>query len=320
MTASPTLDAWSSEALLSKAILYVEEMERYTAEDWQFGFWASLSLEFIARASLSHISPTLLANRKDWRNIHHALGHPPTLLGFTPTSVTTAEVMSILKEILPEFTSELAGSCIKHSNRRNAELHTGEEAFAGLGTSSWLPQYYASSKVLLESMGKTLGDLFDNPKAAEELIASLQDRAAKAVQQDIEAHKQIWKGKSPEERAASLAQATSWAGRHAGHRTSCPACNSPSLLRGSSHGAVTTEVGDDLVVQKQTMVPSSFECIACTLRISGLSKLSACGLGDAFTATSRWSVADFFGLHTDEELEEARAEGAEPQWEDDQNE
>ena len=69
------------------------------------------------------------------------------------------------------------------------------------------------------------------------------------------------------------------------------------------------------------MLPSAFECIACGLRISGFSKLSAAGLGDAFTATSTFSVPEYFGLHTDEELEEARAEGLPGRdWEDDFNE
>jgi hypothetical protein len=56
------------------------------------------------------------------------------------------------------------------------------------------------------------------------------------------------------------------------------------------------------------MLPSSFECIACGLKILGLSKLSACGLGDAFSARSTYSAAEFFGLYTEEEIEEARKE------------
>lgn len=104
MTANPIQHVWSSEALFTKAVLYVGEMERYTASDWQFGLWSSLSLELIARAALSHISPTLLASRKDWRNIHHALGHAPTKTDFAPTSLATNEVLSILREVLPEFT------------------------------------------------------------------------------------------------------------------------------------------------------------------------------------------------------------------------
>jgi hypothetical protein len=162
--------------------------------------------------------------------------------------------------------------------------------------------------------------LFDDPKTAENMIASLQDIAAKAVAQDIEAHKEIWQKKKPDEREASLARAVGRATRRAGHRTKCPACGSPALIRGSSHGVVTTEVGEDVIVQRQMMLPSSFECVACHLKISGLSKLSACGLGDAFTATSTVSAADFFGLHTEEELEEARAGSIEQGLEEDYNE
>ena len=44
------------------------------------------------------------------------------------------------------------------------------------------------------------------------------------------------------------------------------------------------------------MLPTTFECIACGLHISGISKLSACGLGDAFMAKSTYSAAEFFGL------------------------
>ena len=320
MTPDPFQHAWSSEALFSKALLYVGEMERYTAGDWQFGLWSSLSLELIARAALSHISPTLLASGKDWRNVYHALGRPPTKTGFLPTSVAASEVLKILGEVLPEFTKEHADFCKKHTDRRNAELHSGEDVFAGLGTSSWLPLYYASCSALLLSMGRRLDDLFENPTAAEEMIASSQDTAAKAVQQDIEAHKQIWQEQTPKVQAASIAQATVWATRHAGHRAQCPACSSPSLILGSPHGTVSTEIGQDLIVQKQTMLPSSFECVACNLRISGLSKLLACGLGDAFTATSTSSAADYFGLHTEDELEEARATAAEPEFEEDFNE
>ena len=72
------------------------------------------------------------------------------------------------------------------------------------------------------------------------------------------------------------------------------------------------------VIQRQERFPSSFECIACGLRISGLSKLSACNLGDAFQEKSTYSPAEFFALYTEEELEEARSQG--PEFEPDFNE
>jgi hypothetical protein len=320
VSAQPTNPAWSSEALFSKALLYVEQMERHTAEEWQFALWSSLSLELIARAALAFVSPTLLADGKNWRNVYHALGNAVTKKGFVPISVPTNEVLSRLQELLPDFTQELVDSCAHHCRRRNAELHSGEDAFAGLGTSEWLPKYYASCDVLLRFMGKGLADLFRDPTRAQQMIASLRDIAAEAVNKEIFEHRQIWDSKTPGEREQSKAEAAIWASRQAGHRTGCPACGNTGLIRGYGQGEVTTQIDGDLVVQKQTMLPSSFECVACGIKIIGLSKLLACGLGSAYTATSTASAAEFFGLHTSEELEEARASAAEPEWEEDFNE
>ena len=320
MSGKLTQNGWSPEALFSKALLYVGEMENQSPDDWKHRLWASLSLELLARAALASISPTLLADRRNWRNIYYALGHAPTAKRFVPLSIPMTEVLAILHELRPDFTTEMHDSCVEQMGHRNAELHSGEEVFVNSGTASWLPQYYASCEVFLAVLGKGLSDLFANPKLATKLVASLKDTAAKGVEQDVHAHRDLWQTKSPEEQEILQKQAEMWASRQKGHRTVCPACGSPALLRGAGQGSVATEVGQDEVVQKQTMLPSTFECIACGLKISGLSKLSACGLGDAFISTTRMTPAEFFGLYTEQDIEEARAEGVEPQWEEDFNE
>jgi hypothetical protein len=179
---------------------------------------------------------------------------------------------------------------------------------------------YASCQVFLRSLGKNLEDLFSDPKLAENMIASLQDTAAKSVEKDIYDHEGLWEKKRGDEQNELIEQARTWASRRGAHRAVCPACGSPALLRGSSQGSVTTEIGEDVVVQKQTMLPAAFECIACGLKISGLSKLSACGLGDAFVSTTTLTPAEFFGLYTEQDLEEVRATAVEPEWEEDFNE
>lgn len=73
MTCAVAVHPWSEEALFGKALLYTERMDSFTADDWQFGFWSALSLELLARAALAHISPVLLADTKNWRNLMHAL-------------------------------------------------------------------------------------------------------------------------------------------------------------------------------------------------------------------------------------------------------
>lgn len=297
---------WSADTLLAKARLYMEQMNSTVADEWKYGLWSALSLELLARAALANISPVLLADPQNWRNTMHALGNAPTAKKFTPTSIGTKEVLARLSELLPEFNQEVAGFCSKHVERRNAELHSGEVVFTGLGTAEWLPRFYRAAKILLESMGKQLTDFVPDPVRALEMIASLDDAAAKAVDQDIKAHAKVWSNKLAEERSAATLQATAWATRHTGHRVSCPACDSPAILHGSASGSVSTTVGNDEVVQRQTMLPSAFECIACGLKIAGYSKLSACGLGDAFSAKTTYTAAEFFDLYTEDELEEAR--------------
>lgn len=303
-----TPNPWSESALYAKSQLYIEQMESKTADEWQFGLWSALCLELLSRAALSHISPILLADSNNWRNLTHAIGIAPTAKKFSPVSISTKEVLVRLSELVPAFNPEIAGFCSKHVERRNAELHTGEVVFAAIGTSQWLPRFYQACNVFLESMGKSLDDFVSHPKQVRDQIDSLEDAAAKAVTQDIHAHAKVWSNKDQSEKDISLLQAQTWSTRHAGHRVECPSCKSPALLQGSSTGPVSTELDDDEVLQKQTMLPVIFECIACGLKISGFSKLSACGLGDAFSETTIYTAAEFFDLYTEEELDQARKE------------
>lgn len=309
---------WAADTLLAKAQLYIEQMNSTVADEWKYGLWSALALELLARAALANISPVLLADPQNWRNTMHALGKAPTAKKFTPTSIATKEVLARLSELLPEFNQEVAGFCGKHVERRNAELHSCEVVFAGLGTAEWLPRFYRAVKILLESMGKELADFVADPERALEMIASLDDAAAKAVEQDIKAHKQVWLSKPAADRDKATLQATAWATRHAGHRVKCPSCDSPAILHGTASGPVSTTVGNDEVVQRQTMLPSAFECISCGLRIAGYSKLSACGLGDAFSETTTYTAAEFFNLYSEDDLNEAR--NAPPEYEPDFNE
>ena len=296
---------WSEESLFSKALLYVQQMEAHTADTWLFGFWSTLGLELLARAALAHISPILVADNKSWQNLRYALGQNPTAKKFSPSSLNTKEVLNRLHELLPAFNDDF-NFCLEHIERRNSEIHSGKLAFASLGTSKWLPKFYSACNMLLESMDKKLEELVSNPEKAQEMIDSLKDDAAKAVRKNIEAYKQVWLNKNNKERIKGSRQARNWATLHAGHRVVCPSCDSNALVKGTPSGPVTTNLDGDNIIQRQTQWPSSFECIACGLRISGLSKLSACGLGDAITAKSTYTSAEFFDLYTEDDLEQAR--------------
>jgi len=308
MNNSDNIMQWSKDTLLSKAQLYADEMNRFTSDDWQFGLFSSLSLEFLSRAALSNISPALLADHQNWRNIMYALGGAPTAKKFSAVSIGTKEVLARLTELLPSFTTEIAGFCSKHVERRNAELHTGEAAFIDAETSDWLPRFYKACSILLQSMEEKLSTMMPNAQKAQEMIDSLDDATAKAVEQEIRAYAKVWSNKSDKEQKTATSQAETWATRQSGHRVNCPACKSTALLHGAPNGAVSTSIGDDEVIQRQTMLPSAFECIACQLKIGGYSKLTACGLGNVFTETSTYTAAEFFNLYTEDDIESAKRE------------
>ena len=302
---SAELHEWSKEALLGKAQRYADIMASHDRDNWQFGFWSALTLEMIARAALSNISQTLLADPKDWNNVLYSLGRNPIAKKYTPKSIGVSDIITRLESLLPEFTNEMLSFCLIHGNRRNSEVHTGNLAFEDLGTSKWLGKYYHAITPLLESMEHDLEYLFGEEEAelAEELIKASTDEAAKSVAGTIKAHKTVWSGKEPKEQSVLAAQGETLSSKKSGHRVKCPACNSTALLHGSPTGEPKQSLDGDLVVIKQALLPSSFECYACDLKISGFSKLHSCGLGDSFTDTTVYEPTKFFQVEPEDDYQ-----------------
>lgn len=278
-------------------------------DDWRFALWSSLALELLARAALAKISPALLAEPKDWNNLLFAIGLSPTAKRFTPKSITTSEVLSRLREIVPEFDAEMEGFCLLHTNKRNSELHSGDLPFDGVKNSFWLPKYYGSSKVLLQTMGVTLNEFLgkDEAKVAEKLIEAAADDAAKAAIGTVEAHRKVWEAKAEEAKVAGQTQATAWATRHMGHRVKCPACRSDAAVVGDPISSPQKSIKGDIITETQQYLPNKFECVACGLKLAGLAHLNACELGDTYIYTQQYDAAEYYGAQ-------------EPEWEPDNNE
>jgi len=299
---------WSTDALIAKARLCSERMHEAEANGSDHALWSAITLELLARAALSNISPILLADERNWRNLSYALGRSPTAKKFSPVSIGVKEVVARLAEFDPKTTQEIQNFCAIHFEKRNGELHSGELSFMGYGSSSWLPKFYQAAQVFLENADLKVEDFFQDPKHVLDLIASLSDKAAESVRGDIDAYKKVWIDKTDMDRETLSKQAALWASRQAGHRVNCPACACPALVQGTATGSVQTRFHDDEITQKQTQIPASFECIGCGLKIAGFSKLAACQLGDAFTATTSTEPSEFFGLYTEADVETAVSE------------
>ena len=245
-----------------------------------------------------------MARSSKWQNIAFALEQRPISLKLTPKMVSVNEVFSRLSELVPDFNSETRDSCQDLVRRRNIELHTGELAFENITTSNWLSRFYSACNILLISMGKKLDFLTNNASEIQTIIDALDDDIRQEITEVIEKYEKDWLARKSTDRSASAEKATAWATRDKGHRVSCPSCNSRALIRGTPSMPAEIQLESDQVIQKQRMLPSSFECIACGLKIVGLSKLMVCGLGDSFLSTMSYTPSEFFGLYSDEDLDE----------------
>jgi len=295
---------WDPEALWGKVLRYSETMLARKETPWEQAFWSSLLLEHLARAALSNVHPTLLAEtgKAGWSSQLHALGLPIKESKFSPRSIPISEVFNRLKELFADFTPEDAAFCSSHMNLRNTEIHTGETAFDDRPPDTWQPKFYKACKALLACMGLELKDMLTSEETgvAEQLIAADSDKSSAAVKGDVEAHRKVWLAKSDDERA-NLAQAANvWATKQTGHRVTCPACGSRSLVFGEPAGAIEVTLEDGMVVERQEYLPSAFECVACDLKISGLSRLVAVELGNRFSSKSEFYPEDYYATEDPE--------------------
>ena len=297
MIPQDTPHKWSAEALCNKAQSYAEEMLSFPHDDWRFALWSTFSLELLARAALSAINPTLAADAKgDWHHLLYALDIQPKTANYIPRVIDISQVFSRLQELIPDFIPELESFCKRHMTTRNEDLHTGATPFVGTKVASWLPTYYRACAVLLESMGDSLERFLGSSEAdvAETMIAAHKDESAKSINREIEAHKTVWNSNNTEEQDLLALQASTWATRQIGHSVSCPVCNCDAILSGSAIAPPLKSITEDEITETQEYLPSRFECVACRLKISGLSHLSAAGLGDPYNATFTYDINDFY--------------------------
>jgi hypothetical protein len=270
-------------------------MLSHSRDDWRFGLTSTFVLEFLARAALANTSPSLLADPKSWGNLYFSLGHTPNTPKFIPKSIDISEVFSRVRDINPTFTSELEGFSAKHISLRNEELHAGSTPFDGLST-NWLAKFYETCTVLLATVDEELVLLVGEKesKVAVKLISASKDESAKAVAKAISAHKTVWETKNAAEQKKLARKASTWATRQAGHRVTCPACENEALVTGGAISGPIRKLDGDLIVEAQEYLPSKFECIACQLKIAGLSQLNACGLGATYKSTFTYDAAEYY--------------------------
>ena len=291
--------SWDKDSLWAKSVLFMERASSEDRESAFFGLWASLGLELLARSAIAKINPALLAEAdKDHRHLLHVLGFNS---GNSPRSISTIQVLSLCKLLVENFTDEEFKSASSLLNRRNEDLHTGADAFSTFPTQTWLPGFYRCCKVLCEHNNESLANLFgpEEAKVAEEVLQRVEAGVISRVKDLIAAHSKVFAAKEEAVRnvLSETAQVDAERLSHRGHhRVSCPACKSLATVSGTTYGGERIEHRDDLILVRESVIPTKFECKACELKLGNYQELVAAGLGDHYTNRSEYSPPDYYEL------------------------
>lgn len=292
--------SWEREPLFTKAKLYFEKAYDEDKEEPYFGLWCAMGLELLARSTVSHVSPTLLAEPdREHQNLLHALG-----LGSVKSSrksIATINVLTLCQILITNFTEadfKIASAII---NRRNEEVHTGAAAFEEYPTQQWIAGFYKCCKILCEFQGESLNSLFgDNiEKEAELILLEVEESVIGKTKSLISAHGKVFEGKELEkkielkENAQKNGDILSFRGYH---RVECPSCKCTAVVFGEPYGKQNVENNEDEIIVRQSILPTKFSCTACELKLNSYSSLKAAGIGNHYTRRNKYSPEEYYDM------------------------
>ncbi len=295
------MDEWSRDPLWNKGRSYLKRALEEDRKSEMFPFFATLGLEFLGRAALANIHPALLADPQDGKNILYAFGFPATS---RPTSIPAATVFSRLKFVVEDFSEDDLKLCLKLSNLRNQELHTGMFAFSKLPSGHWVADFYRVAEKITRALGYSLEDLLgdDLAKHASSIIkqaaADVSNEVKKRVGK-IKASLDVLNASEMKARRATN-EPKSLSMRHQSglgfFTKDCPACCSKGFLVGTPIGVNPPRLRDGEIISQSIFWPSKFECKVCTLKLSGYEELRVFDLGDEIVTDDFHDPIDYFGI------------------------
>lgn len=292
--------SWERDPLLSKAKLFFGYAFEFQREDHRFGLWSAMGLELLARAAISSVSPTLLAEPDpEQKHLLHALNRGSEKV--PRKSISTVRVLSLCQTLIGAFKTEESTTATAMINRRNDELHSGAAAFSEFTTQQWIAGFYRCCKVLAEFLGESLESIFGKEEAAIalEVLTEVDKEVLHRVKNTIAAHNKVFEALPEDKRTFTIKLAEEEAERLAHqrhHRVKCPACSNTATVQGTAFGQEQIVYGEDEIVLEQAVSPNAFSCSVCNLKLVGYAELKAAGLGDQYTRTTTFAPDEYYGL------------------------
>ncbi|WP_182908060.1 hypothetical protein [Microbispora sp. H13382] len=294
---------WDYEGFVAKAQLYFTRAKEYPrAEDDVMALWLLLGLEFLLRAPLAKISPTLLADPQSGDAIMHAAGYPIRSDGGTPKSIQAKTVIIRLGAVIPEFTKERQDDANFLIGLRNEELHSSESPLA-IEIAKWLPHFTRVVEIIGAHLELDPADLVGDEimDLGRELVNEADKKIEHEVNKRIEAAKVFFARLKPSEidarRGARPKQITLFGEEplipHPDWPIDCPACKEEKIPLKLRPVRWTNErLENDEICREVVYIAIGLSCPICDLELAGTAEIRAAKIRQEYIRKEWESLED----------------------------
>lgn len=300
---------WDYDGFIGKAQLYFgRAQEHQRVEDDVLAVWLLLGLEFLLRAPLAKVNPTLLAD-PNGNAIMHAAGFP-VKPGDQPKSIPAHTVISRLGIVITEFSKERQNDATFLIGLRNDELH-GSDSPLEMDITRWLPHFTRVVDVVCLHLGLDPADI-----VGQQIIAqgrTLVDDADKSLEREIDkriaAAKAVFSHLRTEEieaRRALIPRRLSFDQRHgcppgmtitawvAAMRVPssiefvrCPACNEEIPMRLQAVRTTDERLEEGEIVRDVVYIAIGLSCPMCDLELANTAEIRAAKITQQYVKHER---------------------------------
>ena len=289
------------DALLGKSKVFVQRAltSKTRREREAYQLWAALALELLGKAALASIHPCLVANPEHLNSIFAAAG---IRIGVDVRTITARTVYKRLSILSREFDRKVMDSCIAVTEKRNAELHSGDSPFSGSKFTNWEARYWYAADLILKMLGMTFDEWIgpNDAKESSEIVVQIREATKKAVAQRIAICEEKVASRPRRIKAGEFTQN----GDHT-WIAECPACENEGEMVGMSwhEQTIDTEFDDpteewyDLI--ETQYCGEEFVCPFCNLHLYNYEELDASGIETEY-CDEEYRVAEFVEEYNNE--------------------
>jgi hypothetical protein len=278
--------AISHQALLDKSKLFAKRSidAKESNLDSECQLWAAGALELLAKAQLAAVHPCLVVETENTNSLLEACG---VVTSTKVRTINASVAYARLNHTVAHFSTPVMEGCKELANRRNAELHSGEAACAGMPYDAWEGDFWNAADLILQSMDMDLKEwLGADAKAPTALLKAHRNAEVRAAKQRVKHYasefKKSEKGKLGRDKIKAFLAATYNAPTNKGlfryeyseyWKDECPACKACGFVAGDlswedkAEDQDQADYGEEVIERGYTA--TEFHCPTCGLALIG---------------------------------------------------